>query len=366
MQLGKQHHFDLGRWLRHRYNNTAVLRARYNPNDIYVRSTDYDRTLMSATVNMAALFIPFGSTPPAAAAANVNNVSISTAWLRDPHWLPVPVHTVPQSLDDTLLNEKPCARYQQLFDDVKRTHVVPLLQKHQHLVAYLEQHSGKTIGDDLWQVNNLHDTLYIEELRNLSLPAWTQSIWPGSGEFGKLADQAFVLETQTPEMGRLKYGRLIAEILQRFRNKTSGSLQPDRSMWVYSGHDTTLSGVLNTMGMFETVHGPPYASALLWELRLVAGRPHVQMLYRRGWATAALVNHNKAEVLTIPMCGTLCPLERMFELYAHVMPSGSFDEECMVVPQLVAMRSTTPQRLGGEWAMIMSGIVAGVMCTRWG
>lgn len=69
-----------------------------------------------------------------------------------------------------------------------------------------------------------------------------------------LAHFAFAMDTLTPQMAKLKYGILLKDILTRFKNKTESKLDPDRSMWVYSGHDTTLSGLLNTMNMFSVCH----------------------------------------------------------------------------------------------------------------
>lgn len=66
-----------------------------------------------------------------------------------------------------------------------------------------------------------------------------------------LSHFAFSMDTLTPQMARLKYGMLLKDILNIFSNKTESKLTPDRSMWVYSGHDTTLSGLLNTMNMFS-------------------------------------------------------------------------------------------------------------------
>lgn len=344
--------------MRKRYGGTGILKERYNVNDIEVRSTDVDRTLMSATINTAALFAPNAS---GTGSPNAD------AWLTDPHWMPVPIHTVPKELDDTLLNDRPCARYTQLYDEMKRTHAVPLLQKHQNLIDYLEANANITVGDDLWQVNNVLDALLIERLHGLPLPAWTQRIYPGSGEFQRLSDQAFVLDTFTAPMARLKYGRLVREILQRMADKSAGRLEPDRSMWVYSGHDTTLSGVLNTLGLFDAVHAPPYASAVLFELRRVDGRPYVQVFYRRGWATTEVENRNEAELLAVPMCGTLCPLDRLLKMYAHVLPTGTFEEECAAVGSTgqLCVRSAAEPSAHARLAGVAIVMVVLVMLSHW-
>ena len=52
-----------------------------------MRSTDFDRTLMSAYSNLAGLFPPNGS----------------EVWNDNLQWQPIPVHTVPQDRDHVSL-----------------------------------------------------------------------------------------------------------------------------------------------------------------------------------------------------------------------------------------------------------------------
>lgn len=66
-----------------------------------------------------------------------------------------------------------------------------------------------------------------------------------------MANETFLVETLRPEIARLTYGRVLKDILVRFRNKTERILVPDRMVHVYSGHDATIAGLLNTMGLFE-------------------------------------------------------------------------------------------------------------------
>uniref|UniRef100_A0A8C6T5U3 Lysosomal acid phosphatase n=1 Tax=Neogobius melanostomus TaxID=47308 RepID=A0A8C6T5U3_9GOBI len=78
-QVGMQQHYNLGQFLRKRY--TGFLNESYDRHEISVRSTDYDRTLMSAEANLAGLYPPSGS--------QVFNPNVK--------WQPVPVHTVPMA-----------------------------------------------------------------------------------------------------------------------------------------------------------------------------------------------------------------------------------------------------------------------------
>lgn len=50
-------------------------------------------------------------------------------------------------------------------------------------------------------------------------------------------------------------------------NKKNGTLIPDRMLWMYSAHDSTMINLLNAMGIYEYTL-VPYATVLMIELRL--------------------------------------------------------------------------------------------------
>lgn len=79
-QDGMMGHYKLGKWLRQRYSS---LPEEYDRSDIFVQSTDVDRTLMSAYSNLAGLYEP----------------NPSKNWDPDIKWRPIPVHTVPEAAD---------------------------------------------------------------------------------------------------------------------------------------------------------------------------------------------------------------------------------------------------------------------------
>lgn len=85
------------------------------------------------------------------------------------------------------------------------------------------------------------------------LPTWTQKVLVPGGNFVYLAEYWLELTTSTTEMKRLKSGFLLKEILDRFKNKTISILSPDRSLWIYSSHDTTIAAMLNSLGVFDVI-----------------------------------------------------------------------------------------------------------------
>lgn len=93
------------------------------------------------------------------------------------------------------------------------------------------------------------------------MPEWTKKVYPG-GDMQWVANRSFQVVTNTPELARLKTGFLIREILDRFTQKIESTLSPDRSLWIYSGHDTTVANVLNTLGLFEVIFFSKVLSSL--------------------------------------------------------------------------------------------------------
>ncbi len=97
---GKMMQFKLGQYLRNRYND--LLGDEYSENVIYVRSTDVDRTLMSAQSNLAGLYPPKGG----------------QVWNPELLWQPIPVHTVPIVDDNLLSSHSDCPRMDEAVQEV--------------------------------------------------------------------------------------------------------------------------------------------------------------------------------------------------------------------------------------------------------
>ena len=76
---GIEQHHRLGKYLRTRYG--SLLSTNYTASEIYVRSTDYDRTLMSAQSNLIGLY-------------SLSNTSADKVPVQ-----PIPIHTVPKKED---------------------------------------------------------------------------------------------------------------------------------------------------------------------------------------------------------------------------------------------------------------------------
>lgn len=290
--LGKEREYELGRWLRARYDH--LLGDKYNKDEIFVESTDVDRTLMSAESSLAGLYPPVGD----------------QRWNPDINWQPIPVHTLPELLDKVLAAKASCPRYELELAAVKKSPPIKELdKKYKDIFKYVSEHAGEKIKD-LENLEYIYDTLHIEFLNNLTLPNWTKTIYPQPME--EASTYSFMIPTWNRQLKRLKTGPLVQEMVKHMREKEKNQLSPNRSLWIYSAHDSTIANLLNTLGVFER-HNPPYTATVLMELRL-KGDSHLVTLFYRNSST------QEPYLLTIPGCVPACPLEMFVELTKDVIP----------------------------------------------
>ncbi|XP_031634102.1 prostatic acid phosphatase-like [Contarinia nasturtii] len=303
INAGKQQHYELGKYLRKRY--MALLEnGSYSPKIVYIQSTDVDRTLMSAASNLAGFFPPKGD----------------QIWKDDLLWQPIPIHTIPTSLDYVLNAEAPCPRYEQAL---KRYEQTPEYQnifiKYKWLFEYLENNTGMPIST-LIDVQYLNDALWIQNITNKALPEWTKKVFIPGGDMEKLSNICYTTNTSTPELARLKAGFLFREILDRFDDKIESNLDPNRNLWLYSAHDSTIASFLNSIGLFE-LHTPPYAASLMIELYKENDAFYFQIFYRKS-------NDDILSPLHIPKCGQKCSIRKFRDAYKEIIPTDSYEKEC--------------------------------------
>uniref|UniRef100_A0A336M3V2 acid phosphatase n=1 Tax=Culicoides sonorensis TaxID=179676 RepID=A0A336M3V2_CULSO len=301
--LGKQQQYELGQWLRNRYN--SLVTEKFSNKNIYVRSTDVDRAIMSAQSNLAGFFPPKGL----------------DVWKPDLDWQPIPVHTVPEKHDKVLSAKKYCPAYDYALKKLRDSDEYRKINAHyKYLYEYLTKNSGRQIST-MEGVQYLYSVLNIEQIYNKTLPEWTKAVFPD--KLKPISGRSFATYTYTRPMARLKTGPLLKEILERFTNKTIKKLSPNRSLWVYSAHDTTVANLLNTLKLFE-YHSPPYRACVMMELREFNKTTYVSVFYKNTTA--------EPQAMNIPNCGVSCPLQKMCELYDDVIPA-QWEIECEDIPK---------------------------------
>ncbi|KAI5126009.1 prostatic acid phosphatase isoform X3 [Manis pentadactyla] len=303
-QLGMEQHYELGQYLRRRYGK--FLNESYKHEQVYIRSTDVDRTLMSALANLAALFPPEG-------------ISV---WNPNLPWQPIPVHTVPVSEDQLLyLPFRNCPRFQELEKEtLKSKEFQKRLHPYKDFIETLPKLSGYH-GQDLFGIwSRVYDPLFCEGVHNFTLPSWvTGDTMVKLRELSELSLLSLYGIHKQKEKSRLQGGVLVGEILNHMRS----AAQPAscRRLIMYSAHDTTVSGLQMALDVYNGIL-PPYASCHLMELYLEKGEYFIEMYYRNE-------TQREPHALTLPGCTPSCPLMRFAKLVTPVIPKD-WPTECMI------------------------------------
>ncbi|XP_014662349.1 PREDICTED: prostatic acid phosphatase-like [Priapulus caudatus] len=327
--VGMNEQFNLGRWLRRRYD--GFLNSSYVRKEIHVRSTDVDRTLMSAQCNLAGLYEPMGA----------------QRWDPDIRWQPIPVHT--ESEDYLLMHDAPCPRYDALLTAARQSEAfLSTQEREQPFLERLTRWAGtKALLSNVWSI---FDTVFCEHQHNMTR-------WIGGGgdadaafeHMRALSDLDMTFDFYNDEMSRLKGGPLLGEVVRHMSDRAASDAAGEK-FFVYSAHDTTVAPFLGAMRVFDG-RIPPYTATAIVELHEFAeGEFSVKVLYRNATTTTQRRDddddlHDLTALL--PGCADPCPLARFVDGCRDMVPAD-VRSECQVTGAMLDLivAKINPANLG--------------------
>nr|CAD7443698.1 unnamed protein product [Timema bartmani] len=298
-QLGEQMHYELGSFYRQRYS--SLLPLEYNVNDTYIRSTDVDRTLMSAQSNLAGLY-------PALDEETTDKI----------FWQDIPIHTVDEDNDQLLQSSYSCSRY--TYEAALVTSSKEYLcveEKNAAMKEYVANYSGSSAA-------LVYDVIKAEYEHGLTLPDWTSEVFPeplsSYASFEMLSSLA-----GTKELEKILTGKFFEELSTNLQAKVNSTLSPDRSLFMYSAHDINLLNLLHTLKVWNGKI-PPFASSILFELRLNSLNQYVVTVSYRNSSS------EDPHLLNLTGCSSpACPIDEFITILNNIIPED-YDTECAVVP----------------------------------
>uniref|UniRef100_A0A8C2QAD8 Lysosomal acid phosphatase n=1 Tax=Cyprinus carpio TaxID=7962 RepID=A0A8C2QAD8_CYPCA len=212
-QEGMKQHFKLGQFLKKRY--TGFLSEDYDRHEIYIRSTDVDRTLMSAEANLAGMFPPNGS----------------EEFNPDLKWQPIPVHTVPADKEKLLsFPLEDCPRYTQLMNETEKTDIfLNMTETYKDLIEMVRNKTGleKANIETIW---SLYDTLFCEVSFTWHLCAHMHS-WLHLA----LNNSAIVFDILK------RRERILDKIIKNLSNAAAPDSKQERTVEMFYRNDTNVS-----------------------------------------------------------------------------------------------------------------------------
>ncbi|XP_052792268.1 prostatic acid phosphatase-like [Mya arenaria] len=302
---GMQQEYELGMFLRDRYMHcygiedlgidcNGFLSPTYERNEMYVRSTSFDRTLMSVYNVLSALYPPQGS--------DLEEDNLTMPYLFNA-WQPIPVHTVPIEEDHLLCTDSLCP----LFIQEKAAFAVSpeldeIKNKYNKLFETVSQYSGEE--NSLNGTSQVIDPLYCQKVSNYPLPDWvTDDIFNELLELKEAHTEFWIPK----DIAYLRGGPLVKQMMEHMTKMQAFQDDSLQHLFIYSAHDSTVVSLLQTLDLFNN-KVPHYTACVLVELFESDDGFFVQVSYRNE-------TDSDPYILTIDGCDEMCPLDSFLRIY---------------------------------------------------
>eukprot|EP00771_Trimastix_marina_P001768 gnl/Trimastix_PCT/2866.p1 GENE.gnl/Trimastix_PCT/2866~~gnl/Trimastix_PCT/2866.p1 ORF type:complete len:399 (-),score=67.43 gnl/Trimastix_PCT/2866:68-1264(-) len=275
--IGCEQHRTLGQTLRQRYiKDSDFLSPELDLNQIYIRSTDKERTLQSAQCQLLGLY------PPTPGTEDIHIIPIETG-----------------SLDGEIFhpNYDLCPKLKRLR---KAIHKSP-----EWVAMYRSLEPLRRELCALWNItveqfppfHHLYDQLACRTAHGLPFPP---GITPADKlQMDKLKAWEMHMEFHNLSFNRLAIGPVVGIFLDNIQEKLHGDHLSSMRYMLHSAHDHTIGGMLFALGLWDN-KWPRYAANIAWELLTDSEtrEPYLRILYNQ-------------EVKVPPPC------------YAHMTPEGA-------------------------------------------
>lgn len=260
--LGMRQEFELGVKLHKRYiEDEKLLPPQYQAENIYVRSTDMDRTLVSAESVLMGLY-PLGTGPKI---SGTDKPGLPSAFQ------PIPIHTNEKKFDE-LLWVAPVGIFSKMKFawEVRQSWREKTKGREQELKAWSESTGIKI--DDFLQLDKVADNLYIRRIKHLPLP--TGMTPEQELSLLQLGRWAFITAFNLPEM-YYPMGHHFLNRVGEYFTEASKKKTPLKYV-LFSAHDVSIMSVMNMLKS-PLSDSPPYASDLNFSLYEEDGKYFVRV-----------------------------------------------------------------------------------------
>ncbi|XP_034041858.1 lysophosphatidic acid phosphatase type 6 isoform X2 [Thalassophryne amazonica] len=277
--LGMQQLYELGMMLRTRYvTEIPFLSTNFSTSEVYVRSTNIERTIDSAKCLIAGLFQQKQSET-------------------------VPILTTEANSEILYPNMDGCKLLHQLIGH--RWAAASTLSDIQSDLQSIQKALGITAHPHV-DFTLIRDDMVARKTHGLPCPEVLDT-WRETVEQRAVDMTCYIFELSNRKVLQLSVGPLLDILRVNIEEKLQGaSSQPNRKLFLYSVHDTTLIPCLMAMGVFD-MRWPPYAADLTVEL-------HQHQQTREAFVKVSYMGQDQI----LPGCsGIYCPLQEFKQVLSQ-------------------------------------------------
>lgn len=287
---GMRQHYLIGTELRNRYMfQTQLLLQTYFQPEIYVFSSDYNRTLMSAESQIQGLY-PEGSgpllrskqmetvaTPPIDISdLSALNESLGMSALPNMTQL-IPIHSDEEIRQYALDSSGTCQYYEDMINYKQQPSdaLNAIFAEYNDVIQTIMQQMNYTEAQAQKSQSSILDSLTSYNFKYNSFPLGFNQSFYNRGILLKNRLKNFY-NFEPDIMARYAGTSVLNLILQNLLNVMNGNIT--QKFFLYSAHDTTIMCALSFLLLNHTVN-PPFASVMIFELHEYNQDYYVNVIY---------------------------------------------------------------------------------------
>jgi len=303
---GMRQHYLLGAEMRKKYiEKLGFLSETFNHSEVYVRSTDVNRTIMSVQSHLLGLY-PLGSganfasdypldraVPPYQTVYDIKDLGYNVLPGR---YQPIPVHVVESNEDFLLVPDNICPNYIKMYNAQMETDIYKgINEKYEPFFEQVAQIFNISKHLTFSSLGSLVSDLYCGIFQNAPLPKdLTPEVYQNMTRLKDLEVQYVAVGSEDER--KLLSTPFLKTLQQYFQSKINGS--NPRKYAIFSAHDTTLQPYLaalnltswecllnqinsgNVVSQGSCVAGyPVFASQIIFELHSNETQYFVKVIY---------------------------------------------------------------------------------------
>ncbi|XP_030762850.1 venom acid phosphatase Acph-1-like isoform X2 [Sitophilus oryzae] len=296
---GKVTEYNLGYELRNRFD--SFLETSWNINYVDTRSTDVNRTKMSAELVLASLY-------PA---------RLSQIW-SSLFWLPIPYNYYPYTEDKEIYPWGACSTYwNSLVNSAMSSSNISTYfsTRYKKMITIMEAYTDITIT--AYSAYTLYFGFATQDELGLTLEDWTSLVYPEP--LHSAAVDFYYINTNTTALRRISAGYLLKKILSDTADKINGTISPStRKVFLYSAHELNVASMLLSLEVYNVTTIAPYGSYVLFELHEIDEVYGIKLFYQ-------FYEEDDPVPVKLTGCDYFCPYDTFYSLVEDLLPESDSD-----------------------------------------
>ncbi|KAK5649215.1 hypothetical protein RI129_000244 [Pyrocoelia pectoralis] len=291
---GKQRAYNLGKWLRRRYD--FFLNRTYSTKELSAYTTNTSRSKASLSLVLAGLYPPKGT---------------ALEWDMQLNWNPINYEIISETNQLLMIPTPKCQELLNLLSSYLNTNEGQGIMKKYDDIKDILSNNTQLSFDNPFRYLMVYDLVTVQEEQGLGAPKWIEPILP---KMSNILNDIFQMFTATKEIRQFTIGKLLEKIAGDSLLKVNNSPKlRHKKLFMYSAHDFNVGMFLKVINPSVDHGRPTYSACIMVEIHSINGVHGLKVFYQPDVT-------QRRRSITIDNCGKFCPLNKFITLFNENFP----------------------------------------------